>query len=203
LQQMGKIKKVNRMIPSGETIAKLWDVHGLPEEKKHHCRLVAGLAMYMVEQIQEKQAIAIQKNLVYASALLHDIDKKMENLPGEQHPDAAVRMLTELGMQEIARMVQSHPLHAILDERIAPKTIEEKILFLSDKMVKHDVISVEERFRLWEKESLDEHERSVLVRAYPKVKQLERILLGMMQLRSDEVILGCKTSILTEGGSVL
>ena len=109
------------MIPSEEEAKKLWDKYKLPKEKRIHVALVAKVAMEFAKKIP------VNRKLLLAAALLHDIDKAAMKLPGERHPDTAVRILLEEGMDEVAALVRTHPLHAILDPRIAPSTIEEKL----------------------------------------------------------------------------
>jgi hypothetical protein len=104
--------------------------------------------------------------------MLHDIDKNVPKHGGETHPDAAVRILRENGMEEVGHIVSKHPLHAILDPSLCPRTLEEKIIFCADKMVKDDVIGVEARFDLWKKESLPEEQQAIVSDALPLTKSL-------------------------------
>lgn len=156
------------MIPTDDQIQKLWDKYTLPEYKRNHSRLVAEVALWFAQKIKADM------RLLRAAALLHDIDKNAPKKPNEHHPDTGVRLLREAGFEEVADLVRTHPLHAILDSNIAPKTTEEKLLFLADKMVKHTIITVDERFALWRKEDLPPDAVKILNRAYPKVKELER-----------------------------
>ena len=168
------------MIPTEDQVKQLWEKYGLPERKRRHVALVARVAGFLAQQIDKATKQQINKPLLQAGALLHDIDKNIPRLPGEQHPDAGVRILRKEGMGEVADLVKTHPLHAILDPAIAPKTIEEKLLFLADKMVKHEVIGVDARFALWRDEHLPTAEQEVLDAAYPKVKELEKEVLDLI-----------------------
>lgn len=176
------------MIPTEEYCKVLWDKYGLPEGKRGHVALVARVARFLAEHIDKVTKQQMNKPLLHAGALLHDIDKNIPRLPGEMHPDTAVRILTEEGMGEVAALVKTHPLHAILNPAIAPRTIEEKLLYLSDKMVKHEVIGVDARFKLWNDEHLPKDQQAILRAAYPKVKALEKELLGLMGIESEELI---------------
>ena len=167
------------MIPTEEQAKLLWEKYGLPDKKREHVALVARVALYLARRVKSKTSKASQKSkineqLLLAGALLHDIDKNVKKLPGEKHPDAGVRILREEGMGEVAALVKTHPLHAILDPAIAPKTIEQKLLFLSDKMVKQEVIGVDARFKLWNDEHLPNDQQNILDAAYPKVRELEK-----------------------------
>lgn len=176
------------MIPSEDQAKQLWDKYALPERKRRHVALVARVARFLARRMNEVTNLPINQSLLQAGALLHDIDKNIPKLPGEQHPDAAVRILMEEGMGEVAVLVKTHPLHAILDPAIAPRTQEEKLLYLSDKMVKHEVIGVDARFALWNDEHLPKDQQAILDAAYPKVKALEKELLGPIGIESEELI---------------
>ena len=91
------------------------------------------------------------------------------------------------GMGEVADLVKTHSVHAILDPLIAPKTIEQKLLFLADKMVKQEVIGVDARFAQWNEEDLPIDELAMLARAYPRVKDLEREIAGFIGMGPEEI----------------
>lgn len=178
------------MIPTEEQAQALWEKYGLPEKKRRHVGLVAKVAQYMATQCQMQNAkCQINEKLLIVAALLHDIDKNVGKLPGEKHPDAAVRILREEGMEEVAEVVKTHSVHAILDPSIAPKTIEEKLLFLADKMVKQEFIGVDARFAQWNDEGLPAEEVAMLARCYPRVKDLEREIAGLMREEPEEIFL--------------
>lgn len=155
-------------------ILHLWNTYNLPEYKRNHSRLVAMVSVWFAKRLMERMPkISINIALLEPSALLHDIDKVIPRENDEHHPDTGVRILKKEGLSDIADLVRTHPLHAILDQNIAPKTLEERILYLSDKMVKQDIITVDERFSLWRAKNLPKSALLVLDQAYPKVKALE------------------------------
>ena len=177
------------MIPTEDHAKQLWDKYNLPEGKRRHVALVARVAgLLAVQLVKLGKLDKLDKKLLLAAALLHDIDKNVEKRPGERHPDAAVRILREEGMGEVADIVKTHSVHAILDPAIAPKTWEEKLLFLADKMVKQDVIGVDARFRLWNDEHLPPEEQKILDAAYPRVKELEAEILELIGMVPGEVL---------------
>lgn len=175
------------MIPTEEQCKRLWEKYQLPEYKRRHVELVARVAMFLAEQINKVTNLQINKPLLLAGALLHDIDKNIPKLSGEQHPDTAVRILREEGMWEVAALIRTHPLHAILDPVISPKTWEEKLLYLADKMVKQDIITVDARFALWNAEHLPPQAQRVLDATYPKVKVLEKEIFTLMKRKPKDV----------------
>lgn len=176
------------MIPTAAQAKVLWDVYSLPEAKRNHCMLVARVAVWFARSLSAKLSpLEINTGLLEAAALLHDIDKNIPRLPGEHHPDTAVRVLYQQGFGEVADLVRTHPIHAILDLNISPKTWEEKILYLSDKMVKHSIITVDERFALWRAENLPPDAVAELDVAYKAVKALENELCSFVGVSPSDV----------------
>ncbi len=136
---------------------------------------MAQTAVWFARQfVKQNPKLHIDTRLLEAAALVHDIDKMAQKKPYEHHPDAAVRILRESSYDEVADLVRTHPLHAILDQSITPKTWEQKLLYLSDKMVKYTIITVDARFALWSRENLPEQVLHEMNAAYPKVKALEK-----------------------------
>jgi putative nucleotidyltransferase with HDIG domain len=174
-------------IPTRAQCYLLWDKYQLPELKRRHSELVARVAEYISDRLSVVGCL-LDVDLVIAAALLHDIDKAVEKLPGEKHPDTAVRILTDEGFTEIALLVKTHPLHVILDNRIKPKTLEEKVLYLSDKMVKYDVIGVDARFKLWNNEHLGKVAQGELNASYPLVKKLESELFELAKIDLHDIM---------------
>ena len=175
------------MIPTEKQAKELWEKYGLPKQKRIHCALVAKVAEKLATQLKIKTLnFKINEQLLITAALLHDIDKNVPKLLGEKHPDTAVRILREEGMGEVADVVKTHSLNAILDPAIAPASLEEKILFLADKMVKYEIIGVDARFRLWNEEHLPPDAQAVFDAAYPKVKELEEEVLGLSTIAGHQ-----------------
>jgi len=176
------------MIPTDNQIFSLWDKYHLPEIKRRHVQLVADVSNYFSKRYKEKFGEgSINILLVRAAAILNDIDKAAQILPGEHHPDACVRILINEGMKEVASVVASHPLHAILDPARSPKTPEEMFLFLADKMVKHEIISVDRRFALWKKEKPKSDILQVLTETYQRVKHLEQRVFRLLDINQSDI----------------
>lgn len=175
------------MIPTDQEIQKLWDDYELPPYKRNHCLLVTRVALWFARQLSTKKGLKVNTKLLEAAALLHDIDKMIPKQKGEHHPDTGVRVLRDAGFLEVSKLIRTHPLHAILDPTIAPKIIEEKLLYLADKMVKHTIITVDERFALWRKENLPPAAVAILDATYPKVKALEQEICSSVGVDPGEI----------------
>ena len=166
------------MIPDEGQAKVLWEKYHVPAQKRVHLALVARVAMILA------QTIPVNKKLLLDGALLHDIDKAV----GGKHPERAVVILEEEGMNEVAEIVKTHSLHSILDPVSSPKTWEQKLLYLSDKMVKYDIVGVDKRFALWNAEHLPQKDQKMLDACYPKVKQLEQEVFKLAHLSLDDIL---------------
>lgn len=178
------------MIPTETQTKALWDKYSLPEKKRVHMTWVAKVAMFLAHQLRMKnEEVRINEALLFAGCLLHDLDKNIPRKAGEMHPATAVRILREEGMEEVAELIKNHSVQCIEDSKTAPKTWEEKLLFLSDKMVKQEVLTVDTRFALWlAEDDLPEEQKDMLRRVFPKVKTLEREIFFLVGINCDEVV---------------
>jgi putative nucleotidyltransferase with HDIG domain len=176
------------MIPTENQAKALWDKYALPEKKRIHVALVSRVAVFLAAECEKHTpGLHIDVSLLRASALLHDIDKAIPKLQGEKHPDTGVRVLREEDMKEVAEVVKTHSLHSILDPAIEPTTWEEKLLYLADKMVKLEIITVDERFALWRSEDLPSDAHALLDACYPRVKKLEKEILDIIHRASGDI----------------
>ncbi len=166
----------------------IWEKYSLPENKRIHVTLVAQVSGFLGKKLEEfSRDIQIDSSTLRYASLLHDIDKNVVRLPGEIHPDTAVRILQEEELPAIARIVKTHSLYAILDAGIMPTTWEEKVLYLADKMVKYSIITVDKRFDLWRKEDLPDSEMKKLDECYPLVKKLEIDIFSRIHTAPEQV----------------
>lgn len=177
------------MIPTANQAKQLWKKYNLPEKKQIHVQLVCDVALFLSSKIMEKDSLVrINTQLLQAGTLLHDIDKAIPKLEGEKHPETGVRVLREEGMEEVADLIKYHSVQFINDPITAPDTWEEKLLFLADKMVKQEVITVDKRFHLWlEETDLPNSQKEMLRHVYPKVKSLEKELFAKIGINPQDV----------------
>lgn len=175
------------MVPSKQQCLLLFDRFELPSQKRIHVEEVARLSMFLADKLITK-GIKIDKPLLEAACLLHDIDKNITRKIGEVHPQTAARVLNEFGFGEVARLVEYHSVHFILDPKTSPKTWEEKILFLADKMTKYEVIGLEHRFKLWYRENLPKESVDMLKNTYPKVLALQKEIFDLLEINEGSVL---------------
>ncbi|GEM_PF-309695 len=129
-------------IPTREECIKILKENNVTDNIIAHLKAVCEFSMKVVD-VLEKKGINVNRELVAAGALLHDIKKLA---PGN-HVIVGYEFVKSLGYPEVALIVKKHGLADLKNDDCVPKTWEEKIVFYSDKRVKNDrVVSADERF---------------------------------------------------------
>jgi hypothetical protein len=121
-----------------------------------HSRAVAEVAAWLAARIAER-GVALDRRLVEAAALLHDVDKA---LPADHparalpHGEGSAAWLTAAGHGELARAVAGHPVTLLADGARfrrwgAFASREERIVAYADKRAGQHVESMAARFASW------------------------------------------------------
>lgn len=120
---------------------KILQDNNTPQNVIDHSLAVTDFALDLTEKLQ-KNGVKINKELVLASALLHDVERVKDN-----HVLEGAEYMVKLGCPEVAQVIKKHGLQFIYHNEFLPKTIEEKIIFYADKRIKHKkIVSLKERF---------------------------------------------------------
>lgn len=128
-------------IPSKEECFQLLKENGVPDNIIAHVTAVHDFAMEMVDKL-EKKGVSVNRALVAAACLLHDIEKLKPD-----HESKGAEFVTKKGFFELAPLIRKHGLRLILKKEFFPQTIEERLVFYADKRVKGDkTVTLEERF---------------------------------------------------------
>ena len=128
-------------IPSREQCLQILKNNKTPSNIIEHCKAVCKVAEEVAQKLVKK-GMKVNKELVIAAALLHDIERHKEN-----HVIVGANLLKKLGYPEVAKVISKHTLYKVEIEENQPRTFEEKIVFYADKRVKNDkVVSLEERY---------------------------------------------------------
>ncbi|MBI2542408.1 HD domain-containing protein [Candidatus Woesearchaeota archaeon] len=129
-------------IPTKEECLRILKENNVPGNIIAHLNAVHDFSM-KVADILEKRGIIVNRDLVSAGALLHDVKKLSPN----DHVLEGYEYVKSLGYPEVAMVIKKHGLAHLDDEGFVPGTWEEKIVFYADKRVKGDkIVSVDERF---------------------------------------------------------
>lgn len=130
------------IIPKKEECLKILKENHVPDNIVAHLKAVCDFSMKIADLL-EKKGINVNRGLVAAGALLHDIRKTSQN----DHVIEGYELVKSLGFTEVAMVIKRHGLANIADEDFYPKSWEEKIVFYADKRIKNDkIVSVDERF---------------------------------------------------------
>src|SRR3989338_9183253 len=161
-------------IPTKEECVELLRRNNVPDNIIAHTTKVCEFSLKVCD-VLEKRGIQVNKELVAAAALLHDI-KKLE--PGEHEIEGA-KYIESLGYPKVGVLIKKHGLKHSFDKEFIPATWEEKIIFYSDKRVKNDkVVSIDERFEYIKQT----YKREDVEKEIKFTKEIEKELLGNKRL---------------------
>lgn len=118
---------------------------------------VAEIASFLADRA-EARGIAVDRRLVEAAALLHDMDKALapdDPLRTLGHGHAGARWLADHGWEELAPAVDSHPVMRLVtpdgDRWLERASLEERIVAYADKRAASRLGPVDARFRRWQR----------------------------------------------------
>ena len=128
--------------PTKEECLKILKSNNVPDNVIARSEQVCNVALKIADLL-EKKGIKVNKNLIAAASLLHDVKKLSPN----DHVIEGYEFIKSLGFQEVAEVMKKHGLYHLSKDEFVPKTWEEKIVFYADKRVKgNKIVSVDERF---------------------------------------------------------
>ena len=190
-------------------ILKIYEEFKVPQNIISHMRMVAHVAQKIAEELIRNGHKIDLENLINA-ALVHDalrvVDikedslKKLAGNDGELslwlgykekyksigHERAMSRILKEKNENYLANLVEKHGFFEISKL----KTLEEKILYYSDKRVNHDkIVTLEKRFEEGKKRNMSPDDNMELVeKTETEVFALEKEFIELLKVQSlDEL----------------
>jgi putative nucleotidyltransferase with HDIG domain len=104
---------------------------------------VARVAAEAARLLREAE-VPIDPAMVEVAALLHDIDKP-ETRGSLTHGVVAAARMVELGWEELAMPIASHPVSALLDEERYPRGWPSVLLSVADRHVAQEFLTTDER----------------------------------------------------------
>jgi len=155
-------------IPTKEQCLDILKENKTPSNVIEHSMTVYNFALDLANKL-EKKGITVNKDLVTAASLLHDVERVKDS-----HVDAGVKLLKQLGFPEVAEVIKKHTLHGLDKNNL---TVEEKILFYADKRTKgHKIVSLKERI-----ESLEKKYNIDLKRESEFAKKIEKDIIKIIK----------------------
>lgn len=162
-------------IPSKKECIRLLELNGVPQNIIAHLNAVHDFSMKVCDAV-EKRKIKVDRKVVAAASLLHDIYKAKS----QHHELEGADYIESLGYKEVAQIIRRHGLINLHKEEFQPKTWEEKIVFYSDKKCKgNKIVSVDERF-----EGIKQtYKREIVEPELQFTKKIEKELLGDEEIK--------------------
>ncbi len=151
-----------------------------------HVQLVAAIA-YQVAVWIRAMDISVNPILAHRGGLLHDM-AKMHQSEGMDHGQAAESLLEGMGEPALARIADHHMLFALLDEKRAASTCEEKLVYYADKLVeKNELVSVDKRLAgLQKRYRIDSG--VMMEQLTPRIKALEAEICSLIGATPEDLL---------------
>jgi uncharacterized protein len=136
----------------------------------------------LLTNLFEARSIPLNRELVQASTLLHDITKTRSFETGENHAETGARLLEELGYPEVGRLIGQHVRLDAYPESGRPT--EAEIVNYSDKRVLHDkIVSLTERMEyILEKYGDEPEKRERILWLSEKTRLMEARLFSVLRI---------------------
>jgi len=129
-----------------------------------------------------KDGVSVNRNMVIAAALLHDITKTRSIKTKEKHASSGGKLLRELGFPEIAMIVEEHV--TIRNLNLEGIIEEKEIVYYADKRVMHDkIVTLDERMHdLMQRYGTGEDMRNFLLHNREQALAVERKIADFMKI---------------------
>jgi len=173
-------------IPTPAECKELMERYSMLPNIIEHSYQVMNVALAITDHL--KDPISINRDMVIAGALLHDITKTRSLKTKERHDVSGGALLRELGFPAIAAIVEQHVRIPDLNPNGEPD--EKDIVYYADKRVMHDtIVTVEERMRdLIVRYGVDEEARRRILQNGAQVLDVERKIAGFMKIDIHQAI---------------
>jgi putative nucleotidyltransferase with HDIG domain len=151
-----------------------------------HSLQVCRVAVHLVDQLAAGQT-RVNRDLVQASALLHDITKTRSFKTRENHAFTGAQLLSSLGYAEVGAIVGQH---VKLNQYFKSDTpTEAEIVNYADKRVLHDrVVSLDKRMRyIQEKYGKKPEQQQRIQMLWQKTEVLEDRLFNGLSISPDDL----------------
>lgn len=174
-------------IPSKSQCFELMCAMGMLDHIVAHSLMVCRVALLMTDEMIRHGA-AVHRDLVAASAMLHDITKTRSFDTGENHAETGDRFLCDRGFPEIGEIVGQHVRLQSYCETSSPTAAE--IVNYADKRVLHDkTVSLESRMRyILERYGKNPDLKEKLQWLWRKTDRLEAKLFAHISFAPDDLV---------------
>lgn len=172
------------LIPPKNECLHLLNTVNMPDHIKAHSRMVCQVALVLTDGLIAA-GIDINRKLVRASALLHDITKPRSFKTGENHAQTGGEYLCNLGFPEVGDIVRQH---VVLDCYFAAdQPNEAEIVNYADKRVLHDrIVPLDDRMNyILQRYARTKERRELLKVLWDQTHLLEKRLFAYLSFHPD------------------
>lgn len=151
-----------------------------------HSRQVMRVSAAITDHL--KDGVSVNRDLVIAAALLHDITKTRSLKTKERHAASGAALLRELGFHRVAGIVEQHVILQNLN--LEGRLEETEIVFYADKRVMHDtIVTIDERVDdLIERYATGEDIRKLILKNKEQALAVERKIAGLMKIDIQDAL---------------
>jgi putative nucleotidyltransferase with HDIG domain len=188
-------------IPPGDKCLQMLNAVAMPAHIQAHSTMVCRVAVVLADGLIDA-GVGINRQLVMAGALLHDITKPRSFSTGENHAQTGGDYLAGLGYPEVARIVRQH---VMLDGyRPGSHPGEAEVVNYADKRVLHDrVVPLDDRMTyILERYAHTVKLQQRLHELWGRTRELERRLFAYLDFSPDRIPPELLDSALPELGTV-
>jgi 5'-deoxynucleotidase YfbR-like HD superfamily hydrolase len=156
-----------------------------PEWLETHSRVVGAIAEALVAA-RRGSAAKIDAEAVVLAAYLHDIGRS-PLLAGDprDHNVLSGLVLAAEGLESCVELALRHAIYTVLDPELAPRTTDEKLVYVADRRGGQGVEALEERAR--DTARRNPKYSAEIERAIPLAKALEREVFADVSFGPDEL----------------
>lgn len=173
-------------VPTKKQCYRFFDKMGMMAHIVAHSEQVCRVALCLTRYLKGS-SIPLNGDLVYASAMLHDITKTRSFRTKENHAETGGRYLAEKGYPEVGHIVAQH---VRLDDYFASvEPSEAEIVNYADKRVLHDQIAPLDRRMSYilERYGEDPRRKAQIMQLWEKSIDLETKLFAYLPFTPDQL----------------
>src|SRR5208283_212681 len=173
-------ENITDRIPTQTQCEELMASHSMLPNIVLHSRQVMRVSLAITDNL--KDGLSINRDIVIAAALLHDITKTRSLETKERHAVSGGALLRELGYGRIAGIVEQHVILKNLN--LEGRLEEVEIVYYADKRVMHDkIVSIDERVHdLIKRYATAEEIRDQILKNKAQVLAVERKIAGFVKM---------------------
>ena len=179
-------KNITDRIPTRAECEELMARYSMLPNIVAHSLQVMRVSLALTDHL--KDGVTINRDIVIAAALLHDITKTRSLETKERHDASGGAVLRELGFPRIAEIVEQHIV--IQNLNLKGSLEEREIVYYADKRVMHDtIVTIKERVHdLIQRYGTGEEIRHLILQNEVKVLAVERKIAGFMKIDINHAI---------------